>query len=620
MSVVDLTPASLIEALGAAVLHYLWQGALIGAVAAVLLAALPGRDARTRHAVALGAMAAGVLCFFGTLAVEIAAIGRSGALAGSALDDAALLAMLNGPARQQAGVLDAVAWVWVAGFAFLVVRLMVQSLAVRRLTRRGLSEPDLSARSMFCGLVDELGVRGGVRFFSSTIAQVPMVVGWFSPVVLVPASAFVSLTPEQLRAVLAHELAHIRRHDHLLNLAQAFAESLLFFHPVTWWLSSRVRVEREYCCDDAAVRSVPSPRVFAEALAALESHRSGIHAAVVAANGGSLMERISRIVGVKAPGRRAPMWRVGMAIAAGAAVAAAGLAHAARQVDEVPRDTAVEALRLLADYTEDTEQLKELYMFLVFRGSEEESKMLAELDAVERHLDARVAEGAMSEAQAAERRAAVDASIERATELSFMTSVLGMSKAEARRELQVRGIRAQLEAGEITEEQAEKRQAEILAREVLVGRLRLIESGLHERLHERVVAGELSEQDAKVLLEHELFRLRLGEIKEQAAGEVVTGHFVASYAEIQEQGQSGRVRTGVQLPLDRSIQLRYGQLIEAEREVKGQNVGAAEVVVEGQNLNASQVVYEGVLIEEPLEEGEVEVRVRGRYKEGGEQQ
>ena len=98
----------------------------------------------------------------------------------------------------------------------------------------------------------------------------PTVIGWLKPVVLLPASALAGLTPRQLEAILAHELAHIRRHDYLVNLLQTLVETLLFYHPAVWWLSRRIRVERENCCDDLAVSLCGDPVAYAAALADLE--------------------------------------------------------------------------------------------------------------------------------------------------------------------------------------------------------------------------------------------------------------------------------------------------------------------------------------------------------------
>jgi peptidoglycan/xylan/chitin deacetylase (PgdA/CDA1 family) len=155
-----------------------------------------------------------------------------------------------------------------------------------------------------------LRVRRAVRLCQSALVEVPTVVGHLRPLILIPAGALVGLTPQQLEAVLAHELAHVRRHDYAVNLLQAAAETLLFYHPAAWWLSRRVRAEREHACDDAAVEATGDVLSYARALAALETLRA-THAPpaalALAANGGSLMQRIQRLVNAdrrRARGRR----------------------------------------------------------------------------------------------------------------------------------------------------------------------------------------------------------------------------------------------------------------------------------------------------------------------------
>jgi hypothetical protein len=103
------------------------------------------------------------------------------------------------------------------------------------------------------------------------------------------------LAPEQVEALLAHELAHVRRHDYLVNVLQGIAESLLFYHPAVWWISNQIRAEREHCCDDLAVAASGDVLVYARALAELESMRPAHFKAALSANGGSLLRRIQRL-------------------------------------------------------------------------------------------------------------------------------------------------------------------------------------------------------------------------------------------------------------------------------------------------------------------------------------
>ena len=125
--------------------------------------------------------------------------------------------------------------------------------------------------------------------------EVPIVVGWLRPVILIPASALTGLLPQQIEALLAHELAHIRRRDYLINLVQTMVETLLFYHPAMWWVSRQVRQERENCCDDMALDVCEDRLSYARVLATMEELR--VPRSLVAAGGSSLAARIRRILG-----------------------------------------------------------------------------------------------------------------------------------------------------------------------------------------------------------------------------------------------------------------------------------------------------------------------------------
>ena len=101
-----------------------------------------------------------------------------------------------------------------------------------------------------------MGSSRAIRILIAAIPDGPSVVGWFRPVILLPASAILNLSRDQLEAILAHEIAHLRRYDDMVNIAQSVVETLLFYHPAVWWISNRIRHERELSCDDLAVRPV----------------------------------------------------------------------------------------------------------------------------------------------------------------------------------------------------------------------------------------------------------------------------------------------------------------------------------------------------------------------------
>ena len=208
-----------------------------------------------------------------------------------------------------------VAVAWVCGVLLLTAWRMAGWRRVRRLVRLDVRAIGGPLRSKFAELADRLQVRRPVRLLESAAAAVPVVIGYIRPVVLLPVSAVTGLAPRQLEAILAHELAHVRRHDYLVNTIQIAIETLLFYHPAVWWVSRRIREEREECCDDSAVAVCGSRLTYARALVSLVELGSP-PAAAVAASGGLLLARIRRIVGLPADPAGGDTGRWGAAAAA----------------------------------------------------------------------------------------------------------------------------------------------------------------------------------------------------------------------------------------------------------------------------------------------------------------
>jgi beta-lactamase regulating signal transducer with metallopeptidase domain len=247
----------------------------------------------------------------------------------------------GGAVRRWAGeraeaLLPWLALAWALSAAALLARL-AGGWALARGLKRGAdaARPLDGCQPMLARLRGRLKVSRAVRVCRSALVEVPTVVGWLRPVILVPACALAGLTPAQLEAVIAHELAHVRRHDYLVNLLQSFVEALLFYHPAVRWVSRRVREEREHACDDLAVSATGDVLSYARTLAALEQLRRGAASRpglALAADGGSLLGRVRRLLSarqVAAPpaSRRAP---VVVALAASLALASAlAFAHAA---------------------------------------------------------------------------------------------------------------------------------------------------------------------------------------------------------------------------------------------------------------------------------------------------
>lgn len=185
---------------------------------------------------------------------------------------------------------------WGVGVLLLSFRLSIQWISAQRLTQRRTRPAPREATRALAALATRLRITRPVRLLESAAVAVPTALGAFRPVVLFPFSALTGLSPDQLEALLAHELAHVRRHDYLVNFAQCVVETLFFYHPAVWWISHRIRIEREKCCDDLAVAATGDARAYARALVDLEQLRGGSLQLALAADGsGPLWNRVARL-------------------------------------------------------------------------------------------------------------------------------------------------------------------------------------------------------------------------------------------------------------------------------------------------------------------------------------
>jgi uncharacterized protein (TIGR03435 family) len=303
-----------VERLGWTLLHFLWQGSLIASFYAGLRREMTRTSTpNTRYTLAcvfLAAMLAAPLVTWSLMrspepVPDAAYRIRNNPPATSALPTSlpeSVRASISGVRTGQ--FLPWVVTIWLAGAAAFWVRLAGGWVVAARM-RSMLVRPVPSDWQQLLGeLAARIGLFRPVRLLISGLVQVPTVIGWLRPVILVPVGALGGLPPEQVEALLIHELAHIRRHDYLVNLLQSVAEALLFYHPAVWWVSGHIRAERELCCDDVAVTVTGDVLTYARALAELESCRPAHLNAVVAANGGSLAGRIGRLLGYSRPPAR----------------------------------------------------------------------------------------------------------------------------------------------------------------------------------------------------------------------------------------------------------------------------------------------------------------------------
>ena len=190
---------------------------------------------------------------------------------------------------------------WLFGAMAFWLRLLGGWICAVRLGSRMVRPAPTEWQQALDRLKTRIRVSRPVRLLVSSLVQAPAVVGWLRPIVLVPVGALAGLPAAQIEALLVHELAHIRRHDYLVNVLQSVAEALLFYHPAVWWVSGHIRTEREQCCDDVAVSVSGDALTYVRALAELESSRPTHFRAAMAATGGSLAQRIARLLGQTRP-------------------------------------------------------------------------------------------------------------------------------------------------------------------------------------------------------------------------------------------------------------------------------------------------------------------------------
>lgn len=305
-----MTLQILVSQLGWVLLDFVWQGALIGCETALLLLALRNARAETRYLVACGGL---LLCLVWPAATLVLRLSHGADTDAAALPLGQLLAggavQANTWRDTLQGNLYWVVGAWACCAAALALRMVLGLLWIGRAARRDSGNAQWQAR--LDTLARGVGIARAVRLRIIDGLASPVTAGWWKPVVLVPAAMVSGMPPQLLEALLAHELAHVRRCDYLVNLVQSVIETLLFYHPAVWWISHRIRVEREHIADDLAARQIGEPRRLALALSELEKLQFSNNKLAMAANGGDLMQRIKRLV---RPDTQALNWKAALPV------------------------------------------------------------------------------------------------------------------------------------------------------------------------------------------------------------------------------------------------------------------------------------------------------------------
>jgi bla regulator protein blaR1 len=332
----------LLQALGWTLLHFVWQGAALAGLFGV--ANTICRQATTRYALAVIALvlmiAAPVITFTALVqqkdpAVRYGARGTS-ASAAKPVQGVSVTARPSAPEPETSASEPAVILfveAWFLGVVLLSLRTAGGLFVIERMRRIKMKPVGRELYLKCIALQLKMGFERVIRYCECDCLDAPAAFGWIRPVVLLPVRALSGLTEDQIEAVIAHELAHIRRLDCFVNLFQIGVETLLFYHPAVWWVSQRIRIEREHCCDDEAVALCGDVVTYARALALMEEWRTA-PSLMMAANRSPLSQRVVRLLGLDGPTAKLRVAGMagGVVCVAGAILAGnafLGVAHAA---------------------------------------------------------------------------------------------------------------------------------------------------------------------------------------------------------------------------------------------------------------------------------------------------
>jgi len=309
----NFLPSSWLHAVGATLFHSLWLGVILSFIVALILFSTRNTSARMRYNLLTAS-----LCFF-MISIAVLFCRAVGALSSSTSVTSIISGALNN--RVQAGhseLTDSPAivtgfnqvmiiWntyssqiviIWFLIICIKSVQLLVGLNGVRDLKNNEVYAAGQKWDEKMLQLSERLGITQKVSILQSGIAKVPMVVGHFKPLILIPLGLLNGLADNEVEAILCHELAHVKRRDYLVNLMQSFIEVVFFFNPAVLWISKLIREERENCCDDLAVSQLVDKRSYVKALITCQEFQLNAPALAMAVTGrkNHLFNRISRML------------------------------------------------------------------------------------------------------------------------------------------------------------------------------------------------------------------------------------------------------------------------------------------------------------------------------------
>lgn len=303
----------IIRAFGWTLLHSFWQAFFVYACLRIVLRIWPMASAAIKYHLSFLSLAGIAGWFLVTFYNQLNAIREAQKIQEMAMtwDTATIAAAMEQLPKQSSGLqtmlpgmesyFPLLVAVYIVGVTLMTIKLCLDLAQLRQMRQEGISAMGRTWDEHLLKLAGSMGVTRKVQLFISQHLQVPVMIGFLKPVILLPAAMVSNLSPEQLEAILLHELAHIKRNDYLLNIFQSIVETILFFNPFVWWISKNIRLEREHCCDDLVIAGTVQPLHYAKALVALEEYRLTANPMAMAAADDKhhLLHRIKRIMEMK---------------------------------------------------------------------------------------------------------------------------------------------------------------------------------------------------------------------------------------------------------------------------------------------------------------------------------
>lgn len=311
----NLMPDNFVDAVGLTIFHSIWQGLIISLALGIAISILQKKNSRLLYKISVAALLFFVVCSAATFSEVYSTDKNPGPGIKSEETRVQLLGLIELETEEETGesffalniyndlksIFDfyktEIFFIWIAGLLIFSFRFSGGVIYVQRLRRSGISRLPDSWNQTIKSLAGRAKINRPVPVMESVLVNVPVAIGYLKPLILLPVGILTGIPQNQVEAIIAHELAHIKRYDFPVNLFQSMAEAIFFYHPAVWWISSIIRRERENCCDDIALQLCGDPVIYSNALLSIQEFRGSRSTLVLAANGNQLYRRIKRMNG-----------------------------------------------------------------------------------------------------------------------------------------------------------------------------------------------------------------------------------------------------------------------------------------------------------------------------------